>query len=59
MAAGHLPGYVQEQPMPFYPWLRQLALQRLIDLQRKHLGAERRSVRREESLLPLNDFDRP
>ncbi len=55
VAADNLPGYAHSQPMPFYPWLRRLALQRLIDLQRRHLYAERRSVLREERLAPLND----
>ncbi len=55
VAAGNLPGYAAEQPMPFYPWLRRLALQRLIDLQRRHLHAERRSVLREERLAAVND----
>jgi RNA polymerase sigma-70 factor (ECF subfamily) len=54
VAAGNLPGYAAEQPMPFYPWLRRLALQRLIDLQRRHLYSERRSVLREER-PPPND----
>lgn len=55
VAAGNLPSYAREPPMPFYPWLRRLALQRLIDLQRKHLHAQRRSVLREENQPPLND----
>ncbi len=54
VAAGNLPSYVRKQPMPFYPWLRRLALQRLTDLQRKHLYAERRSVLREVN-LPTGD----
>ncbi|MHB0957984.1 MAG: sigma-70 family RNA polymerase sigma factor [Pirellulaceae bacterium] len=55
VAAGNLPGYAREQPMPFYPWLRRLALQRLVDLERRHLQAERRSVLREERFAPIND----
>lgn len=55
VAADHLPGYVRQQPMPFYPWLRRLALQRLIDLERRHLRAERRSVLREVPQPPCND----
>lgn len=55
VAAGNLPRYAREQPLPFYPWLRRLALQRLIDLQRKHLYAERRSVLREAVQPALND----
>jgi RNA polymerase sigma-70 factor (ECF subfamily) len=47
-AAQRLPDYLRERPLPFYPWLRQLAAERLIDLHRRHLHAKRRSVRREE-----------
>src|SRR5689334_9707326 len=31
-AARRLPAYLRERPLPFYPWLRQLALERLIEL---------------------------
>jgi RNA polymerase sigma-70 factor (ECF subfamily) len=47
-AAGKLPEYLRTRPVDFYPWLRQIAWNRLIDLHRKHLTAKRRSVRREE-----------
>lgn len=40
--------YVHTRPLPFYPWLRQLAWDRLADQHRRHLRAGRRSVRREE-----------
>jgi RNA polymerase sigma-70 factor (ECF subfamily) len=43
-----LPGYLRGRPLPFYPWLRRLAADRLADLHRRHVGAGRRSVRREE-----------
>lgn len=55
VAAGSLVEYAHKRPMPFYPWLRRLAGQRLIDLERRHLGAKRRSVHREEPLGALND----
>jgi RNA polymerase sigma-70 factor (ECF subfamily) len=55
VAAGNLPSYAREPPMPFYPWLRRLALRRLTDVQRKHLLARRRNVLREECQRPLND----
>jgi RNA polymerase sigma-70 factor (ECF subfamily) len=55
-AAQRLPEYLRERPMPFYPWLRQLAWDRLIDLHRRHLHASRRSVLREEpDVLTLPD----
>ena len=47
-AARRLPEYLERRPVAFYPWLRGLALDRLIDLSRRHLNAQRRSVRREE-----------
>ncbi len=41
--------------VPFYPWLRQIAFDRLVDLHRYHVRASRRSVSREVSLLPLSE----
>jgi RNA polymerase sigma-70 factor (ECF subfamily) len=55
-AAQQLSDYLRQQPLPFYPWLRQLAWERLIELHRRHLHAQRRSVKREEPLaLQLSD----
>jgi RNA polymerase sigma-70 factor (ECF subfamily) len=48
-AARKLPDYLDRRPVPFYPWLRQLAWERLIDVHRRHLRAGRRSVLREEA----------
>jgi RNA polymerase sigma-70 factor (ECF subfamily) len=48
-----LPDYLRDRPMPFYPWLRALALQRLADLHRRHVRSLKRSVRREEARLPF------
>lgn len=39
--------YLRDRPLPFYPWLRQLAWDRLIELQQTHLRAQKRSVLRE------------
>jgi RNA polymerase sigma-70 factor (ECF subfamily) len=47
-AAGRLDSYLRDRPLPFYPWLRQLAQRRLIDLHRRHVRAGKRSVIREE-----------
>jgi RNA polymerase sigma-70 factor (ECF subfamily) len=52
-AYGKLPAFAQTRPMPFYPWLRSIAWERLIQLHREHILAERRSVNREEQLFPL------
>ena len=41
-----LADYLRDRPLPFYPWLRQLALERLADLHRRHVRTQKRSVRR-------------
>jgi RNA polymerase sigma-70 factor (ECF subfamily) len=49
-----LPEYLRTRPLSFYPWLRTIAWQRLVKLRRTHIGASRRSVRREQMpALPL------
>jgi RNA polymerase sigma-70 factor (ECF subfamily) len=48
--ARRLPEYAAAPAVPFYIWLRALAGQRLIDLHRRHLGAEMRDAGREVSL---------
>lgn len=47
-AARKLTDYLQRRPLPFYPWLRRLAWERLVKLHRRHLHARGRSVTREE-----------
>jgi RNA polymerase sigma-70 factor (ECF subfamily) len=42
--------YLDEPVLPFRLWLRRIAYDRLVMLQRRHSGAARRSVRREHSL---------
>jgi RNA polymerase sigma-70 factor (ECF subfamily) len=54
-AARRLADYVRLRPLPFYPWLRQLAWERLVQLHRRHVRAGKRSVRREQAELPLSD----
>lgn len=49
-AANELPEYVSKRPLPFYPWLRQIAWNRLVDEHRKHLLAQRRSLKKEDYL---------
>jgi RNA polymerase sigma-70 factor, ECF subfamily len=51
-AAHKLSNYLLHQPLPFYAWLRQLALERLIVVHRRHVQARKRSVVREESHAP-------
>jgi RNA polymerase sigma-70 factor (ECF subfamily) len=45
-----LPAYLDQHPMPFRLWLRQLAFDRVVMLSRSHLGAVRRAVQREVAL---------
>lgn len=51
-AARGLDDYLRQRPLPFYPWLRRLAWERLIELHRRHLHSQKRSVKREEPLAP-------
>jgi RNA polymerase sigma-70 factor (ECF subfamily) len=45
--------YLRDQPLPFYPWLRQLAGERLGAEYRRHVRAARRSVGREVPAVEL------
>ena len=47
-AAKLLPEYVRDRPLPFYPWIRQIALRQVVRQHRRHLSARGRSVRLEE-----------
>ena len=51
-AAAGLSDYLRRRPLPFYPWLRQIAWDRLIALHRRHVHAAARSVTREEASAP-------
>jgi RNA polymerase sigma-70 factor (ECF subfamily) len=51
-----LPEYFADPQLDFYPWLRRIAWDRLVDMYRTHVAAERRSVLREHPGVPnLND----
>ena len=50
-ASRRLADYLQHPPLPFRLWLRQLAYEKLLMLRRQHVGAARRAVEREVSLL--------
>lgn len=52
-ASQRLSDYLQNPGMPFHLWLRQLAKDRIIDMHRRHRGAKRRSVDREQNLSGL------
>src|SRR5438552_4893124 len=43
-----LSDYLEQRPLPFYPWLRQLAWEHLLKLNQRHLTARKRSANREE-----------
>jgi RNA polymerase sigma-70 factor (ECF subfamily) len=49
VALRRLPQYLHDVPLPFYPWLRQIAWNRLVDLHRRHIQARSRSVQRENA----------
>lgn len=55
-AIRQLPEYLETRPLPFYPWLRQLALNRLEKLHAKHIQFEKRSITRENP-LPIHLSD--
>lgn len=55
VASQKLPKYLADRPIPFYPWLRRICWERLVDLHDRHVVAEKRSVRREVGQLPLAD----
>lgn len=44
--------YLAERPLPFYPWLRQIAWEKLVHLHDRHLRASKRSVAREQYFRP-------
>lgn len=49
-ASRRLADYLQNPRLPFHLWLRQLAKDQVIDMRRRHHGAQRRSIGREQPL---------
>ena len=49
-----LPEYLDNRAVPFYPWLRKIAWEKLVHSHRRHVYAQRRSVRREAGRLDLS-----
>jgi RNA polymerase sigma-70 factor (ECF subfamily) len=49
-AVAKMPEYLKDRPIEFYPWLRQLAWEQMVDSFRKHVKAQCRSVDREIDL---------
>lgn len=54
-ASQKLPQYLRQRPLPFYPWLRQIAWETLVDLHTRHVSVQKRSVTRESR----NNLDLP
>ena len=55
-ASQRLSNYLRHRPLPFYPWLRQIAWEQLVHLRDRHIGAQKRSVSRERAWgLELSD----
>jgi RNA polymerase sigma-70 factor (ECF subfamily) len=51
-ASRRLDDYLRDSAMPFHLWLRHIAKDHVIDAHRKHRKAQRRSIDREQSLVP-------
>jgi RNA polymerase sigma-70 factor (ECF subfamily) len=47
--------YLRDQPLPFYPWLRQIAWQRLVKIHQHHHARKRGVTREGPGLLELPD----
>ena len=55
-AARKLPQYLRDPNVAFYPWLREIAAERLLQVHRQHVCVKKRSVISEEPLQqPLPD----
>ena len=54
-ASQRLPAYLQNPTIPFYPWLRRIAWDRLVEAHRQHLWAKRRSRLQEERPVGLSN----
>lgn len=57
-ASRRLRDYLRQPTLPFHLWLRHLAKDRLIDAHRRHRQARRRSLDREQPLVPAALADR-
>src|SRR5947209_15977572 len=57
-ASRRLDDYLRDPRMPFHLWLRHIARDHVIDAHRRHRRAQRRSLDREQPLLPAALSDR-
>jgi RNA polymerase sigma-70 factor (ECF subfamily) len=46
-ASRKLPKYLEDRPLPFYPWLRQIAWEQLVQFHVRHVEVGKRTVKRE------------
>jgi RNA polymerase sigma-70 factor (ECF subfamily) len=53
-----LPDYLKNPAMPFHLWLRHIAKDHIIDAHRRHRQAQRRSLDREQPIVPAVLADR-
>jgi RNA polymerase sigma-70 factor (ECF subfamily) len=57
-ASRRLKDYLRDPAMPFHLWLRHIAKDHMIDAHRRHRQAQRRSMDREQSIVPAALADR-
>jgi RNA polymerase sigma-70 factor (ECF subfamily) len=57
-ASRRLGDYLRDPVLPFHLWLRHIARDRMIDAHRRHRQAQRRSLDREQPLVPAAFADR-
>jgi RNA polymerase sigma-70 factor (ECF subfamily) len=57
-ASRRLHDYLRDPAMPFHLWLRHIARDHVIDAHRRHRKAQRRSLDREQSMVPAGLADR-
>jgi RNA polymerase sigma-70 factor, ECF subfamily len=56
-ASRRLQDYLNDPRMPFHLWIRQIAKDRIIDAHRRHRVSAKRSVDREQPLVPAGPID--
>lgn len=52
LATRRFDDYLERRPLPFYLWLRRMALDRMIQLHRQHVLGQKRTLKREYLSLP-------
>lgn len=50
-AAQRLEDYLENRPLPFYPWLRKIAWECLVDLYHRHVTTKKRTVKLEQRFM--------